>query len=137
MGRAAVRARRALVLPIVLGALVLVEALAALLAFRAQRVRRSADTARARVLVRAALVEGWAEVATTAGSCLVPPATESVGVSAAGTPFVVRRTPVDSTLVLVAVEAWVRGAARGRIVRLVRRAPGCTFSSVPPLPPPG
>ena len=135
MDPAPVTGRRGLVLPLLLGVLVLMEALASLLAVHAQRVRRAADTARARVLVRAALVEAWGEVAA-AGSCLAASPTELVGVSAAGTSFVIRRTPVDSALALVVVEAWVAGAARGRVVRLVRRAPGCIFTPAPPLPPP-
>lgn len=133
----AVRARRGLALPVVLGILLLLEALAALAALQLQRLTSQVSMARGALLVRAALVEamGEAQWAAPAEACAEPGGAIREGRSAAGVSYRIRWVPVDSGLVRAELEAWTDGMGRGESVALLWREPSCDLFVVPGLPP--
>jgi len=128
-----------MVLPVVLGLLLLLEALTALVAFHGWRVRQRVVVARDALRVRAALVEA-AGVARWGGAqtaCIASGLATRNGWSADGVPFTIGWMPLDTGVVRVGLEAGVEGMrVRSTALFQVRREPDCELLPVPPLPPP-
>lgn len=133
------RPRRGILLPLVLGILMLLEAAALGVGVWVTRARRRGEIARASLAARAALVEA-VDVARWNAPLAVCDATAPVAVvadrSLSGVPFTVRWTVEAPSLLWVVVEAGTFVASRRRTTWFQRRSVGCDLTLVPGLPPP-